>query len=114
MTISFEGGERTVAGTLVGGNKPRLVEVQNIGVEAEFAKNMLYIRNYDKPGFIGALGSVFGDLSLNIASFHLGRKNEGEEAIALVEVDGAISDEALDTVKKIPQIVRADRMHFSA
>lgn len=114
MTISFEGGERTVAGTLVGGNKPRLVEVQNIGVEAEFANNMLYIRNYDKPGFIGALGSVFGDLSLNVASFHLGRKNEGEEAIALVEVDGAISDEALDTVKKIPQIVRADRMHFSA
>ena len=114
MTISFEGGERTVAGTLVGGNKPRLVDVQNIAVEAEFAQNMLYIRNYDKPGVIGSLGMVFGDLGLNIASFHLGRKEEGEEAIALVEVDGQISDEALETVRQISQVVRADRMQFAA
>ena len=113
VTISFEGGSRTVAGTLIGGNKPRLVEVQDIAVEAEFPENMLYLRNYDKPGFIGALGSVFGDVGLNIATFHLGRKEAGGEAVALVEVDGAIDDTALSAIRALELVVRADRMSFA-
>ena len=73
---------------------------------------MLYLRNYDKPGFIGALGSVFGDVGLNIATFHLGRKEAGGEAVALVEVDGAIDDTALSAIRALELVVRADRMSF--
>jgi len=51
---------------------------------------MMYLRNFDKPGFIGALGGVLGGLGLNIATFHLGRKEAGGEAIALIEVDGNV------------------------
>ena len=112
VTISYEGGSRTIAGTLIGGNKPRLVEVQNIAVEADFPQNLLYLRNYDTPGFIGALGRVFGDIGLNIATFHLGRKEAGGEAIALVEIDGQISDDALVNVRALEQVVRADRLSF--
>ncbi|MGC6518332.1 MAG: phosphoglycerate dehydrogenase [Candidatus Puniceispirillaceae bacterium] len=114
VTVSFEGGTRTIAGTLVGGNKPRLVEVQDIAVEADFPENMLYLRNYDTPGFIGALGNVFGDIGLNIATFHLGRKEAGGEAIALVEVDGKIDNDALEKVRHLKQVVRADRLSFAS
>mgnify|MGYP001304572731 CR=1 FL=1 len=34
--------ERTIAGTLIGGNKPRITEVQNISVEANFSKYMIF------------------------------------------------------------------------
>ena len=34
---------------------------------------MLYVRNEDKPGLIGALGTLLGDAGVNIATFHLGR-----------------------------------------
>ena len=112
VTIGYEGGTRTIAGTLVGGNKPRLVEVQDIAVEAEFPQNLLYLRNYDKPGFIGALGTVFGDVGVNIATFHLGRKEEGGEAIALIEIDGKIDDNAMEKVRELEQVVRADRLSF--
>ena len=87
--------------------------MQGIAVEAEFPNHMLYVRNYDKPGFIGALGSIFGELGVNIATFHLGRKDEGGEAIALVEVDEAISDKTLGEIKELPQIVRVDRLQFT-
>ncbi len=113
VTVTFEGGARTIAGTLVGGNKPRLVEVQDIAVEADFPENLLYVRNYDKPGFVGALGAVFGDLGVNIATFHLGRKEESGEAIALIEIDGGISDEALNSICALEQVVRVDRLSFT-
>ncbi len=112
LTVAFKDGERTIAGTLFGGDMPRIVEVQGISVEAGFPENMLYLRNYDKPGFIGALGSVMGDLGLNIASFHLGRKEQGGEAVALIEVDDTVNTQTLDTIKALPQIVRADYLRF--
>lgn len=112
--VTFKKGERSIAGTLVGGNKPRMIEVQDISVESDFPASLLYVRNYDKPGFIGALGSLFGKLGLNIATFHLGRKEAGGEAIALVEVEGQVTPEMLQEVQDMEQVVRADLLLFTS
>jgi D-3-phosphoglycerate dehydrogenase len=92
---------------------PRLVEVQGISIESDFPQNMLYLRNYDKPGFIGTLGMLMGELNLNIASFHLGRKEAGGEAVALVEIDGSVDKDTLGAIRDLPQIVRADYLRFA-
>ncbi len=115
LSVSIDLGDRsrTVSGTLIGGNKPRLVDVQGISVEAEFGAHMLYIRNWDKPGFIGALGSLLGESGVNIATFHLGRSARGEEAIALVEIDDAVGEKLLGEVRDLPHVVRADALHFA-
>ena len=113
VTIMYEDGERTIAGTLIGGNKPRIVEVQSIAVESNFPQNLLYIRNYDSPGFIGDLGSLCGQHGLNIATFHLGRRDLGGEAVALVEIDGTVPDGVLDEIKALSQVVRADILQFA-
>tara|TARA_A100001015_G_C14866541_1_gene662561 strand:- start:497 stop:1099 length:603 start_codon:yes stop_codon:yes gene_type:complete len=112
ITIEYDNGKRTIAGTLFGGNLPRIVEVQGISFEASFPNNLLYLRNYDQPGFIGSLGSLMGDLGINIANFHLGRKSIGGEAISLIEVDQEVKEETLIAIKKLPQIVRADYLQF--
>ena len=112
LTVRTENRTREVLGTLVGGNKPRLVGVQGIAVEADFSPRMLYVRNYDKPGFIGALGSKLGDSGVNIATFHLGRRESGGEAIALVQVDERVDPTVLDAVRALPQVVRVDALSF--
>ncbi len=114
VTISYEGGERTIAGTLVGGNKPRIVEVQRIAVESDFPPNLLYLRNYDKPGFIGDLGSLCGKHGINIATFHLGRREVGGEAIALVEIDGGLPASILPKIRELEQVVRVDWLEFAS
>ncbi len=113
LSVSYKGGERTISGTLVGGNMPRMVEVQGISIESDFPPHMLYLRNYDKPGFIGTLGSLMGELNINIATFHLGRKEAGGEAVALIEVDHPVSDEVMASIRALPQIVRADHLRFA-
>ena len=113
VSTSYRGGERSIVGTLVGGNKPRIIEVQGISVESDFPSNLLYVRNYDRPGFIGSMGSLLGELDINIATFHLGRKTETEEAIALIEVDGEIDKSIIAKVRELPQVVRADYLQFS-
>ena len=113
VTISYKGGERTIAGTLVGGNKPRIVEVQHIAVESDFPPNLLYLRNYDRPGFIGDLGSLCGKHGINIATFHLGRREAGGEAIALVEIDDGLPASILSKIRGLEQVVRVDSLQFA-
>jgi D-3-phosphoglycerate dehydrogenase len=73
---------------------------------------MLFVRNYDKPGFIGALGQALGAAQINIATFHLGRTAPGEDAIALVEVDQPLTAELIDTVRRLPNVIQAKAMRF--
>jgi D-3-phosphoglycerate dehydrogenase len=87
VTASTPAGERCVAGTLFGNSAPRLVDIFSVAVEADLAGHMLYIVNNDAPGFIGKLGTTLGEAGINIATFNLGRRAAGGEAVALVAVD---------------------------
>jgi len=108
------GGRRTreVAGTLFAGDKPRIVSVEGIALEAELGGNMLFVRNYDKPGFIGALGNALGAAEVNVATFHLGRTAPGQDAIALVEVDQALTPAILDSVRALPNVIQVKALRF--
>ncbi|MSR23089.1 MAG: phosphoglycerate dehydrogenase [Gemmatimonadetes bacterium] len=110
LTVTTERGERTVAGTLFGGS-PRLVEIHGIPLEAQIAPRMLYTRNADKPGFIGALGTTLGDDGVNVARFHLGRNATGD-AVALIEVDQEISKALMDRIRSLPHVIQAKPLNF--
>jgi D-3-phosphoglycerate dehydrogenase / 2-oxoglutarate reductase len=112
ITVSGEGGKRSIAGTVFAGDKPRLVAVDGMPLEAELGEHVLFVRNLDKPGFIGALGNALGAASINIASFHLGRTAAGEDAICLVEVDQPVTPALLDTVRALPHVLQVKSMKF--
>jgi D-3-phosphoglycerate dehydrogenase len=73
---------------------------------------MLYVTNADKPGMIGNLGTTLGDNGINIATFALGRSAPGQDAIALIEIDGPIPPELLDKVRKLPNVRQAKALVF--
>jgi D-3-phosphoglycerate dehydrogenase / 2-oxoglutarate reductase len=107
-----EAGRREVAGTLFGGDKPRIVSVEGIPLEAELGGDMLFVRNFDKPGLIGALGQACGAAGVNIATFHLGRTAPGGDAIALVAVDQALTPALVDTVRALPNVIQVKALRF--
>jgi len=113
VTVTTDARERAVAGTLFGGDKPRVVEIKGIAIEAELGPYMLYVTNQDKPGFIGALGSLLGQHGVNIATFHLGRAAAGGDAILLTQVDQPLDADLLEKVRALPQVVQAKGLTFA-
>jgi D-3-phosphoglycerate dehydrogenase len=95
VTVGTKAGDRSVAGTLFGNKAPRLVDIFGVEVEAELVGNMIYLVNTDAPGFIGKLGTTLGEAGINIATFNLGRRAEGGEAVALVSIDGEVPPSVL-------------------
>ncbi|SBW01727.1 D-3-phosphoglycerate dehydrogenase [uncultured Alphaproteobacteria bacterium] len=111
LTVTTETQTRSVSGTLFAG-KPRLVEVNGIPVEAEFGAHMVFFTNKDKPGLIGKLGSALGMAGVNIATFHLGRNAVGEDAVALVQIDGPLKPDVLEELRRVPNVVRVEALKF--
>jgi D-3-phosphoglycerate dehydrogenase / 2-oxoglutarate reductase len=112
LTVASEGRTRRIAGSLIGHDKPRVIEIEGIPVEADFAPHMLYVRNQDKPGFIGNLGRTLGDAGCNIATFHLGRTAPGQDAICLVAIDQPLTEAILGKIRAIPLVVKARALRF--
>jgi len=112
LTVTAEDGVRAIAGTVFAGDKPRLVSVEGMNLEAELGDHLLFVRNLDKPGFIGALGTALAAASINIATFHLGRHAAGKEAICLVEIDQPLTPALLDIVRGLPNVIQVKSLKF--
>jgi len=112
VTVTMGESTRRVAGTVFSDGRPRLIQVKDINLDAEFAPHMLYIVNEDKPGFIGKLGTLLGDAKVNIANFTLGRSAPGQDAICLVEVDGQVPTQVVETIAKLPPVKMAKALAF--
>lgn len=111
ITIATEKRGRSIAGTLFAGH-PRVVEVSDIKLEANLGRYVLYVNNEDKPGLIGDLGKTLGKAAINIANFHLGRNEDKQDAVALVEVDEPINDEVLAKISALHTVKQAKFLKF--
>ncbi|MBM6593041.1 phosphoglycerate dehydrogenase [Microvirga pudoricolor] len=112
IVVDAEDTARHAGGTVFQDGKPRVTEIRDIAVDAEFAPQMIYIRNDDKPGFIGRFGTLLGESGVNVATFALGRDTPGGDAICFVSVDEPVSDELLRKIEEIPQVKRARSVRF--
>jgi D-3-phosphoglycerate dehydrogenase len=83
-----------------------------IAIEAELNGEMIYIVNEDAPGFIGRLGTALGEAGVNIGTFHLGRREAGGEAVALVSVDSPVAGELVGRLEALPGVKKVKPLRF--
>lgn len=95
----------SVWGTLSANQQPRIVRVNHVYVEAIPKGNMLFINNNDKPGIVGAVGTILAENNINIASITLGREAAGKLAVSVVNVDSEIPLAVIEKIRKMPNIL---------
>jgi D-3-phosphoglycerate dehydrogenase len=101
--------ELAVEGTVLHDASPRILRFDGIELEAPLEGTLLLLRNRDVPGVIGQVGTVLGGLGINIATFALGRRQatRGADAVALVRLDGEISESVLQPIRGLAPITEA-------
>jgi D-3-phosphoglycerate dehydrogenase / 2-oxoglutarate reductase len=113
LTVTTANQTRSVAGTVFSDGKPRFIQIKGINLDADVGRHMVYITNIDVPGMIGFIGTTLGDANVNIANFQLGREKEGGDAIALLYVDGPVSEIVLDKLRANPAVRQAKPLVFN-
>lgn len=101
-------------GTVLHDGSPRVIQIDGIPLEAGLDGTVLFLRNQDRPGVIGHVGTTLGKHGVNIATFALGRRDnaQGAEAVSLIRVDGDVSEKVLEEVKKHAAITEARVIHL--
>jgi D-3-phosphoglycerate dehydrogenase len=114
ITIKVKAGakEMSVAGTLNSKKEPRIIQVDDFPMETVPDGDMLVLMNNDKPGVIGGIGTLMGQNGINIARMQFGREKQGGKAMSVVSVDSAISDEIMDKVRKLPNVLSAKQVRI--
>jgi len=86
--ITIRGGAHAIGGTLVGlRGDPRIVMLDDHTIDLPPAKNMLVVRNDDRPGMIAFVAGALADAGVNIDDMHLGRSDRGEAALQVIATD---------------------------
>jgi D-3-phosphoglycerate dehydrogenase len=106
----------SVAGILLGTARgPRIVQVDGQSIEANPEGALLVVRNLDKPGIVGKLGTILGQREVNIGNMSLSRhsKEESDAALTIFELDVEPADEVLAELQADPDILKAKVVRFS-
>ncbi len=107
-------GERSLSGALFGYGdqvrEGRITEINGFHIEAIPQGHMLVMRNLDVPGVIGRVGTILGECGVNISRFHLGRRERGGEAMAVIEIDGGLDEAMLNRLRSAEQIISAQQI----
>jgi D-3-phosphoglycerate dehydrogenase len=115
-SVNFGGAEQTASGsvftTAEGYREGRFTRINGFRIEAIPHGFMLVMHNRDVPGVIGRVGTILGNAGINISAFHLGRRERGGEAIAVIEIDGRLDNETIATLRNSDGILTAQQIEL--
>ncbi|MGD0615211.1 MAG: ACT domain-containing protein, partial [Verrucomicrobiota bacterium] len=101
------GGVKAVSagGTFFGSpDNPRIVRVFSQPTEIVPFGVVLLLRNKDRPGIVGYLGTLLAKYKVNIASMSLSRDTAGGRAMTVLNLDSVPPAEVLDEIRRDPDI----------
>ncbi|RKY38570.1 MAG: phosphoglycerate dehydrogenase [Candidatus Omnitrophota bacterium] len=103
--IITDEGEKVLEGTLFSNREPRFVKMDEFYIEITPFSYMMVVFNWDKPGVVGALGTVLGKHNINIAGMSLGRRAPQDIAVTVLNIDSLPSPEVIKEITSNPNIV---------
>jgi D-3-phosphoglycerate dehydrogenase len=107
VALRIDAESVSVLGMIGLNNTLRVLGVNNIDIDAPLTGFLLLFRNQDVPGVIGRVGTLLGKHKINIANFALGRVQNSDEAIGIVNVDQKVPPEVLRELRAITAVRQA-------
>lgn len=98
----------TVSGMVLGG-KGHIINVDGYDYDLVPEPFMLVIKNEDKPGMIGQIGTLLGAAHVNIATMQVSREVKNAAAMMFMTVDSEVNKETLKMIVGLDGITEA---HF--
>ncbi len=99
--ILRDGVEGTMQGASVGGGNILVSSIDDMEVEFNGTMSTLLVMHRDQPGVIADVTNLmhWRYETLNIANFHLSRREKGGEAVMTIELDGELPETLVEDIR---------------
>jgi len=103
-------GQLTLRASSIGGGSICVNEIDGYQVALSGELEAVVVLHRDEVGVIASTASILASRAINIAATTSHRKEKGEEAMLVVETDGAIPDSAVSEISALPSVFRVLRV----
>ena len=104
--LTISGGGHSISGTLAGTrSEQRIVNIDDTPFDVPPADHMVIVKNDDRPGVIGTVGTLLGNAGVNIADMDVSRVEGSGTAAMLIAPTATVADEILDELRQAPGIL---------
>ncbi len=104
LAAETDGGEVTVAGTVVNG-EPRITRLDEHAMDLAPADAMLITRHHDRPGTMGSIGLILGEADVNIRAMTLARSAPRADAFMVLALDDDVPQTVVDAIRADPAVI---------
>ncbi|YCM44174.1 phosphoglycerate dehydrogenase [Verrucomicrobiaceae bacterium 227] len=104
--LSRDGKKYRVSGTVIG-KSPRIVEIDKLFVDINIKGNFLVVKNDDRPGMVGVIGTALGNAAANIANLSLARNSTEGSALTVIELDAPLELTVMEDIRKTAGVIYA-------
>ncbi len=104
VTIKGNKGIHTATGTVGNDQLPHLVGLDGYNLDAVMQGHVVIMRNLDRPGVIGAVGTFLGRRHINVSRMQVGLDESTGQALALYNVNTELTNDALDELRGIENV----------
>ncbi len=104
--------DRLIVGAIFHGGQPRIVRIDDFMLEAIPEGPTIFLLNRDRPGVVGAVGTVLGEGQINISRMQLALVRG--EAAMLVNVDRVPPPDVLEALRNLPHVISAQLVDLGA
>lgn len=107
ITVRLRGkGAKTEVAATIAPDGPHIVSIDEVWVDVPPSEGyLLLVENRDRPGMIGAVGTLMGEFGINISYMNVGRHEKSGNALMVISVDDAASPEQIERVREIQGVI---------
>jgi L-serine dehydratase len=105
-----EKNELDVVGISIGGGSIEIIELNSFKLKLSGEYPAILVVHQDRYGAISEVTNILAKYQLNIGHMEVSRKEKGNMAMMVIEVDQKIEEEVIQEIENLPNITQTIRM----
>ncbi|MGN7310372.1 L-serine ammonia-lyase, iron-sulfur-dependent subunit beta [Alkalicoccobacillus gibsonii] len=113
MRIVLENDQKSMelVGISIGGGKIEIIEMNGFKLRLSGNHPAIFVVHHDRYGVIAAVSNLLAKYEMNIGHMEVSRREKGEEALMVMEVDQNVEQKLLDELSSLPNIKLVSNIH---
>jgi len=107
VVTGHDGRQVHVAGTLGSDRAARIVRWGEFEMDARLEGTLLVLRNEDRPGVIGTIGTILGESKINVSRMLVALDAKSKRAVQIWSLDSDLDESVLNLVRATREVQSA-------
>lgn len=111
IRIGHDDDQIELVGVSIGGGKVEIKEVNGFQLRLSGNHPAILVVHHDRYGTIASVATNLADKKMNIGHMEVSRKEEGKEALMVIEVDENVDESILRSLETLEHVTKVTKIH---